>query len=369
MYCINCGLEVNSIAKFCNQCGTRQILEKNDPIKLTPSVQVAKGAANQSKASPDNGVGFKFGYWFGALNTRNKTIIVVSLLVFILSIFIELGSQKKSTSSNVNLTNTSTESGSIIISAISQKLEGGYCMIAYEIENLTSENFTRLRFESIAKDENGNILQKYPYTLFEQVLPKSKVKSKNGGAFSNLPCQRIELLELTIDGVEIDGNSLYGNPKRVAAFGKIVKGSPNGEISVSAQGGQIAKVANTNAEPKGNLLEKAISPFYGNKILWDKFKDAGGLDSESSFYGLSVKNINSEFENDEKIKIAILLLKSGAAPLDVRKSLSKACRLKEEDWKFESGPPQRGEATKIGVTCGYIEGRGQIEVFMQRNKN
>jgi hypothetical protein len=136
MYCINCGLEVNSIAKFCNQCGTRQILEKNDPIKLTPSVQVAKGAANQSKSSPDNGVGFKFGYWFGVQNTKNRAIFIISIFIGLL-LLTQFGSNLTSTPSNVtgeNKVNSkvasddSKEKDSFIAYCSAYPLTGGYTL-------------------------------------------------------------------------------------------------------------------------------------------------------------------------------------------------------------------------------------------------
>jgi hypothetical protein len=231
-----------------------QIFGVGDPIKPAPTEEMTNGNINQPKSAVDNSVKLKLTHWFGAQSTKNKRIVIL-ILFFIGAFLLNMaGPDKKSTPSNINLTNASNESGSIVISAISQKSEGGYCIINYEIENLTNENFTELGFESLAKDENGNILAKYPYTEFKQVLPKSKVQSIRGGTFSNLSCQRIASLELTIKSVEIDGNSLFSNPKRVAAFGKIVKGSPNGEISLTAQGGQIPKIASTNNEPKGNLL-------------------------------------------------------------------------------------------------------------------
>jgi len=382
MFCIECGKNIEAAAKFCAGCGTKQNTQLETASEKTIAIKDTLDLVIPPTNKDYSNSGYKYGYWFSEQSTTTKLVIIGVVLYIVVMIASVVLSPNKSLrnesieqASNITLNKEGNdspinESGSIIISAVNKETTGGgeYCRVHYEIENKTGVNFTELGFDTTAKDENGNILVKAPSPEFRQALPNSKVGSTIGGSLLSVKCDRIGILDLSLRWVEIDGTVLRGNPKRLAAFGKIIKSTPNGVVQISAQGGQVSELVTNNNEPKGNLLEKAINPFNGNRAMWEKFADAGGLNSESNYYGLSIKNATVEFEDNNSFKAVTLILGSETAPTNIRKSLSKVCRLTDSDWKFENGARTSGEATRNGVTCNYLKGGNVMQVIIEKTE-
>ncbi len=103
-----------------------------------------------------------------------------------------------------------------------------------------------------------------------------------------------------------------------------------------------------------NVFEEAIDPFTGSREKWSTFKDEGGLNKVSDFYGLPVSSVNVSFKDDTSIKFFLLAVRKSVAPKDVRAALNVVCKTKETDWTKEDGYLTKGDAVNGNLTCSYL---------------
>jgi uncharacterized protein YecT (DUF1311 family) len=85
--------------------------------------------------------------------------------------------------------------------------------------------------------------------------------------------------------------------------------------------------------PALSLLESATSPFGGEKKNWINFQEAGGIDRNSSWYGLSLKRVSVKFDDAGFVKefdgsVSKFIYKV----TQIREVINKLCKFKEEDW-------------------------------------
>lgn len=92
-------------------------------------------------------------------------------------------------------------------------------------------------------------------------------------------------------------------------------------------------------------LEKILKIDVGTKADIENFKDIGGLDKDSAYYGLDISSAN--FKYDEKTDKLIgwglstsyktTGIMSAVAPTDVRAALNKACNATDSQWIMTNG--------------------------------
>ena len=119
---------------------------------------------------------------------------------------------------------------------------------------------------------------------------------------------------------------------------------------------------------KKNMLEQALDLNSGTPALWAKFKDEGGLNKVSQYYGLPITELMLTHDN-EKVKTIVLSTPAGIAPKTVRTALIAACGLKEDLWEFDNLGGDFGSAENSAISCAYKKpsGAGSYELSVLKN--
>jgi hypothetical protein len=103
-------------------------------------------------------------------------------------------------------------------------------------------------------------------------------------------------------------------------------------------------------------LEKSMDLFSATAIKdAGNWADSGGLKSSSSFYGLTIDGVSySHRSKAGTLANAQFLVSPSASPADMRRALSKACKIPEGN--FTRINSQRGEGKNGIITCYYESG-------------
>ena len=102
-----------------------------------------------------------------------------------------------------------------------------------------------------------------------------------------------------------------------------------------------------------NMLEAAIDPFTGSQDLWNEFRDKGGLNNTSNFYGIPVAELSVQW-HEGKVKMALMNVSKAVSPSDIRTALSKACAVTEKDWVKKTGALVTGKVQNGNIVCDYL---------------
>jgi len=130
-----------------------------------------------------------------------------------------------------------------------------------------------------------------------------------------------------------------------------------------------------------NSFEGAFNPYTGSKDKANAWRDQGGLDKQSSFYGVSVVGISYRFQPNGMLDNVTMTVESGTSPEAMRKALSKACKAQDDQfvrvpnyprgsvWLFPNGSsPVLG--TTYDLNCTYGGDTRKLYIFssMQTTK-
>ena len=224
---------------------------------------------------------------------------------------------------------------------------GDFCTLYFEITNKTKINFSDLSVAFIKRDASGNVIGKG--------YESARTPPNGSGVSSHMvgPCSDLKTFEFTevSDLSTIDGDFIEKKNRAMVIAIPVKTLSKVSGITLKSPGGAIEGAI--QKAPQGNLLEQVVSPLTGTRALWNKFKDEGGLDSNSDFYGLNITNISVKFI-DDKVSFALLNTSKSTAPKQIRASLANVCKGRDDDWKFENGSLTKGEILSGGVTCSYL---------------
>ena len=99
-------------------------------------------------------------------------------------------------------------------------------------------------------------------------------------------------------------------------------------------------------------LEAAVDPVDGGKAAWDTFIDDGGLNSDSRFHGLRIKEASVSFTGDGRIGDVSMVLDKGASAKDLRSALAEVCDIEDSAWKVRNAPVLGGMAD--GERCSVV---------------
>lgn len=356
MFCTECGKEISDGAKFCQHCGSLQNSTDSNKINSQPTESVAE-ESNQPPV---------------AKATQNKNILIVVVGIIFLAIFVNLVSTNTSPQHTSNQpTNAPTESNPLIGGGLDVNLKSvanennNFCNLFFEVKNNTKMNITGGMISTIKKDDTATIVDKGYIHLTSGIKP---------GATSTLEmysdkCASIASIDLiAIETLRVDGEFLRGiNDSDIPLFA----GSES-DIVVNSTAGRIkeSNLATPSDVSKKSSFEAAIDPYTGSKSLWDKFVDNGGLNSDSNYYGIPVREVNIQW-HEEKIKLVLMIVSKSVAPAMIRRALSKGCGVAESNWQTETGNLIRGVAKKGNLECSYLtnDAARNYDVSIQLNSD
>jgi hypothetical protein len=94
-----------------------------------------------------------------------------------------------------------------------------------------------------------------------------------------------------------------------------------------------ARSAGAGARPL-NRLEAATSPFGGRKSAWAPFQEAGGLDAQDQWFGLSLRSVELRYDRDGNvIEFAGSAERASTPVARIRQAINGLCGLAETDWE------------------------------------
>ena len=122
-----------------------------------------------------------------------------------------------------------------------------------------------------------------------------------------------------------------------------------------------------------NPLEKALNPFGGNKEHSVDFKESGGLNTLSNWFGVYVLGYTTQSDSQGNVVLA-LVNGEPATPIKKMRSIANAmCGFGESDWKkrdnaFDS-QQMSGEAKNQKCEASYdnwVNGKGIVSLMIKR---
>lgn len=233
-----------------------------------------------------------------------------------------------------------------------------YCHMYWEVANRTNYNFSSLYLNTVLRDASGNIVSK-------DTMHVAHLVPNGNGAIENIvrECNAVTSIEVVgIDSLsQVDGNFVSRQMEYALNQIPIRSGSKVGGFSIKSSGEALVGVevaqVSQNGRQVSNELEAALNPYTGTYKKFQDFKDNGGLNTVSDYYGLQVREVMAEFRRKDALKIAVMRVSGATAPKAIRQALNTACGTVESDWTREDpgyGANLQGNVKKGRIECGYI---------------
>jgi hypothetical protein len=227
-----------------------------------------------------------------------------------------------------------------------------YCKINFDVENHTDINFSKLWIKLVTRDSAGNVIDSSH--LSDRLSPRSKSTM----AYWSSHCSSVASVDL--QGIEeisqVNGEFVPSGPARQRILSVPVRWISNqqGE-TVAASGGESVSKPNVAPMPfpNKNILEAAIDPFAPDKALYDRYRDQGALNTQNSFYGLSVNYLTADWSTRGVLNAVVMRVGPEVAPAIVRAALTAACKVTPSAWQVQLDPWPRGQVSRGGITCIY----------------
>jgi hypothetical protein len=255
-----------------------------------------------------------------------------------------------------------------------------YCKINFDVENHTDINFSKLWIKLVTRDSAGKVIDSSH--LSDRLSPQSKATM----AYWSSHCSSVATVDL--QGIEeisqVNGEFVPSGPARQRILSIPVRWITNQQAAAVAAG-QGESVSKPNTAPltsqNKNMLEAAIDPFSPDKALYDRYRDQGALNTQNSFYGLSINYLTSDWSTRGALNAVVMRVGPEVAPATVRAALTAACKVVPAAWQVQLDPWPRGQVSRGGITCIYtrapdasyteisITNAGEIDANTNANTN
>ena len=206
------------------------------------------------------------------------------------------------------------------------------CAAYFVVKNGFEVNFTKLVLEYVSYDGRGNIIAKSNFD--GRVSPKERAYFD-----ANISdCGRVSRLEIVgvASYTQINGNYVSEEEQGILARHiRSVSRVPGVELAAKGGAVDIQTFGNLSLDRALNPIEKAINPFGGSRSLVADFRDAGGINKFSEWFGLEVQGYRLQFDSQGNVGTVALQIPADTPPLEIRQVLNDLCGFSESDWKRE----------------------------------
>jgi hypothetical protein len=226
-----------------------------------------------------------------------------------------------------------------------------YCKINFDVENHTDINFSKLWIKLVTRDSAGRVIDSSH--LSDRLSPQSRTTM----AYWASHCSSVATVDL--QGIEdisqVNGEFVPSGPARQRILSvpvRWVTNQPSGAVAGSGESASKPSATAITSQTK-NMLEAAIDPFSPDKALYDRYRDQGALNTQNSFYGLSINYLTSDWSPRGALNAVVMRVGPEVAPATVRAALTAACKVVPAAWQVQLDPWPRGQASRGGITCIY----------------
>jgi hypothetical protein len=231
------------------------------------------------------------------------------------------------------------------------------CEAFFLVKNGFDVNFTRFVVEYVSYDSGGNIVRK---DVLDGRLPPRETAYLD----TLIPdCTKVARLKLIGVASYTQINGEYISDKdRTVLIENIRSTSRIPNIDVASVGGaiDIQAFGNLSLDRKLNPLERALNPFGGNRTLVNDFRDAGGVNKFSDWFGIDIQGYNVQFDKDGNVVTIALQVPMETAPLELRQVINDLCGFSESEWKKED---------KGGFISGEANNQKCMGLYSPANRN
>jgi len=248
------------------------------------------------------------------------------------------------------------------------------CIFYFEISNLTNLNFTNLGFDLVTRDSSNIIVDKTDLIQL-RIKPNDSITAK-------LPinhCDDVATIEISNirNFIQIDGDSISKGKLQYVQSLPILSLSNVPNITMKSKGGVLSSSqrskftnsdnGNNNKAYSRNLLEDSIDPKFGSRIKFSKFIDEGGLNTQSTFYGLNIKSLQGQWTSSGTPKVIVMRISGATSPKSIRTALNKVCNSNHDDWHISDVVNKNGNVTNGQLNCAYISDDYGFEISYSIN--